>query len=245
MPRFAAALAILISMLSSLACCCPAAFQKPIVINPPPVIVQQPPIDVQPPQQQAPQPRNPPAVAGAPRTFDLIPIIDLNWDVVDGVGKWRIQDNKLYCDEGNFVPRVQVPYIPPEEYDFAVTFSQPALRNGVSLIIPKPAGGSFYWAVGFNGGDGHGFDADRGANFPKLVQPNLTYVATAQIRRDSVKGLLNGKPLTEHRGDLSTLKNDMWRQMKNDRLLGVACDDPCTFHRIQITEIKGTGKAAR
>ncbi len=244
MPRLATAAAAVISLASSLACCCPAGFQKPIVINAPPVAVQ-PPVAEQPPQPAAPQPRKPPAVAGAPRTFDLIPIIDLQWDVVDGAGKWRVQDNKLYCDEGHFVPRVQIPYVPPQEYDFAVTFSQPALRNGVSLIMPKAAGGMFYWAVGFNGGAGYGFDADRGLNIPQLIQPGMTYTTTVQVRRDRVRCLLNGKQLTEHRGDLGALRIDSWRQMKNERLLGVACDDPCIFHRIQIVEINGTGRASR
>ena len=47
---------------------------------------------------------------------------------------------------GSFVPRVQFPYQPPQEYDYVVTFLQPGLRNGISLIMPNPNGGSFVMA---------------------------------------------------------------------------------------------------
>ena len=243
MYRLGAILAGICSMAASLACCCPAALNRPIVVQPPaqPIAVQQPPVKKEP---AAPQPKKPPAVAGAPRTFNLIPIIDLQWDIVDGQGKWQKQGKELKCVEGNFVPRVQVPYSPPEEYDFVVTFSQPELRNGVSLIVPKPDGGMFYWAVGFNNGNGYGFDSDRGANLQNLIQVNQQFTTTVQIRKTGVTTLVNGKTLIQNQ-DVRALNVDDWRRMKNDRILGVACDDPCTFHRIQIVEITGNGKASR
>jgi len=243
MTRLSAILLALVSLASSVACCCPARMIRPPVIAPPPVVVQAP-VEPNPPKKELPQPGRPPAVAGKGRTYDLIPIIDLQWDVVDGAGKWQLQGKQLKCVEGNFVPRVQVPYIPPQEYDFTVTFSQPALRNGVSLIIPKPGGGTFYWAVGFHDGDGYGFDSDRGANIAKLIQPNVQYVTSVQVRKGTVRTLLDGKILLENNNP-AALTSDDWRRMKNDRLLGIACDDPCTFHRIQITEITGSGKPAR
>ena len=244
MPRVAGLFTSVVAVLSSLACCCPGAFQpRPIVFAPPPIVVPQPPIEQ---KVAAPQPAAPPAVG--PRTFDLIPIVDLQWDVVDGQGKWRLQDKKLVCTEGNFVPRVQIPYIPPEEYDFIVTFSQPGLRNGVSLIMPKPGGGMFFWYVGINNGNGYGFSANPapiGGEIPKLIQANTVHVTTVQVRRDGVKGVIGGKTYVDHRTDFRDLQSDHWRQMKNDRLLGVACDDPATFHRIQILEITGSGRPSR
>lgn len=247
MARVGVVLTSLVALFSSLACCCPAAFRgRPIVIAPPPIVIQEPPPPIVQPKPVAPQPAAPPKTG--PRTSDLIPIIDLQFDVVDGQGKWQLQDKKLLCTEGHFVPRVQVPYMPPEEYDFSVTFSQPGLRNGVSLIMPKPGGGMFYWYVGQNNGSGYGFaaqPANKGGDIQKLIQVNTVYVTTVQVRRNGVKGLLAGKVLVDHPTDFNDLITDNWRQMKNDRLLGVACDDPATFHRIQIVEITGDGKAAR
>jgi hypothetical protein len=243
MERLGLVFSILIGFIGSLGCCCPAVVRnRPIVIAPPPIVLPPPP-ELNP---VAPQPANPP-LAGA-RTFDLIPIVDLNWDVVDGKGKWRLENNKLLCTEGNFVPRVQIPYVPPAEYDFSVTFAQPGLRNGISLIMPKPGGGMFFWYLGINGGSGYGFAADpanKGGEIPGLVKVNAIHVTTVQVRQGGVKGYLDGKLLLDHRTDFRDLKSDNWREMKNQRLLGVACDDPATFHRIQIVEITGNGKASR
>ena len=250
MARAGHILAALIALAGSLGCCCPAfAPNRPIVIQPPPVVLEAPPVVVEPPREQkpvAPQPAMP-AVAG-PRTFDLISIIDLKWDVVDGPTKWQMQGNQLQCIEGNFVPRVQIPYVPPIEYDFIVSFSQPALRNGISLIMPKPGGGMFFWYLGSNGGSGYGFSADpanKGGDVPGLIKANTTHVTAVQVRQGGVKAFVDGKQLLEHRTDFRDLKSDNWRQMRNERLLGVACDDPATFHRIQIVEVTGNGKAAR
>src|SRR5262249_18043696 len=79
------------------------------------------------------------------RVYNLIPLIDTNRDVLHG--SWRIENNQLRCDTTHFVPRVQIPYRPPEEYDFLVTFTQPNLRNGINLIMPNKHGGTFFWCV--------------------------------------------------------------------------------------------------
>src|SRR5262249_35040620 len=61
---------------------------------------------------------------------DLLTIIDPQKD--GGGRRWEMVNNQLHCKEGNFRPRLEIPYIPPQEYDFIVQFSQPKLRNGIS-----------------------------------------------------------------------------------------------------------------
>ena len=121
-------------------------------------------------------PRQPPPPEGRPgkTTVDLIPFIDPRKDSVHG--KWLVHENVLHCNDQHFVPRIQIPYRPPEEYDFVVTFSQPALRNGISLVMPKPGGdGWFFWHVGGAGGS-IGFGTQTEAiRVKEPTKPNRVY----------------------------------------------------------------------
>ena len=189
-----------------------------------------------------PQPESPPAVAGK-KTIDLIPLFDQKKDVV--YGKWVVVKNTLHCNDMSNVPRIQFPYEPGQEYDFRVTFSQPALRNGISLVMPNPKGGMFYFGFGFHGGwryDLHGFNF--GTN-PSGLAANKAYTVTVQVRREGVKALLDGKELMDHKTDFRDLTCDSYRDMPNKKYLALACDDPTVFHYVQVVEITGAGKVAR
>jgi hypothetical protein len=192
----------------------------------------------------APQPQRP-AVADGKPVIDLIPLIDPVRDTVHG--RWAVAMNVLHCNDMHLVPRIQIPYRPPEEYDFIVTFSQSSLRNGISLIMPNPRGGAFFWAIGFGTGTEYCFhgDPDKGGRIEGLIQPNKTYTTTVQVRRDGVTGLLDGKVLLRHKTDFRDLTCDEWREMRDTTILGVACDDPTVFHYVQVVEITGKGKKLR
>ena len=55
--------------------------------------------------------------------------------------------------------------------------------------------------------------------------------------------LLDGRLLINHPTNFGDLTNDGWHKLPHDRVLGVGCDDPTTFHRISILEVTGKGKA--
>jgi len=191
------------------------------------------------------QPAPPVGVPGK-KMVDLIGYLNPTRDAIDG-RRWTIANNALHCPEGNFVPRIQIPYQPPEEYDFLVTFSQPGLRNGISLIMPNPNGGSFFWFLGSNGGTDYGFasNPNKEGRVPGLIQPNTAYTTTVQVRRTGVKGLLDGKELLSHQTNFRDLTCDGWRTIPDTRLLAVACDDPTVFHHVRVVEITGRGKRIR
>lgn len=191
-----------------------------------------------------PQPPPPPGVAGK-TTIDLIPLIDPAQDTVHG--KWKVANNVLHCNDRGLVPRIQMPYQPPEEYDFTVTFSQPSLRNGISLVMPRPGGGSFFWFVGNRQGAGFGFSLkiSEGRDLPKRLEVKRCYTTTAQIRKDRIRGLVDGEVLLDHPTDFRDLTSDSWRRLRDASVLAVACDDPTVFHYVRVTEITGAGKRLR
>src|SRR5262249_12669609 len=154
-------------------------------------------------------------------------------DALDG-RRWAVVNKALHCNDGSFVPRIEIPYQPPEEYDFIVTFSQPGLRNGISLIMPNPRGGSFFWYLGGNGAQ-YGFYANpsKGGRTKGLIEANKAYTTTVQVRRDGVRGLLNDRELVQYKTDFRDLTCDDWRRIRNSNLLAVGCDDPTVFHHVR------------
>jgi hypothetical protein len=189
------------------------------------------------------------AEGGKIRRYTLIPLIDTNKDVLHGT--WRIDNNnQLRCESSHFVPRVQIPYRPPEEYDFVVTFSQPNLRNGINLIMPNKHGGSFFWTVSSENGTAYCLSINGSNNQTKLpascvIQPNTVHTTVVQVRRDGVKGYLDGVLIRQHLTDFSDLKVDGWRETKEKSVLAIGCDEPTVFHAIHVIEITGTGGRTR
>ena len=186
----------------------------------------------------------PPGVAGK-KTFDLIPLIDPQRDAVEN-RKWAIRNNVPLRRRAP-MPRVQIPYQPPQEYDFTVVFSQPALRNGIAMIMPNPNGGSFFWYLGAGHGSQFGFHANpnKGGDQPGLVQANVACTTTVQVRKNSVRGLVNGNVMVALNTDYRDLTCDNWRNLPDKSALGLACDDVTAFHFVQITEITGQGRRTR
>jgi hypothetical protein len=193
------------------------------------------------------------AVAQAPKKkapanrpeIELIPLIDIDKDVVRG--KWHIEKGELHCEDMNFVPRVQIPYLPPPEYDFIVSFRQPKLRNGISLVMPNPNGGSFFWFVGNGSGTAYGFfrtPYNQGIQ-KDLIRPDTVHTTVVEVRDETVRGLVDGKEMLKLQTDFSELSADSWRQLKDVRLLAVACDDPTVFTSIRLVEVSGKGKKIR
>jgi hypothetical protein len=179
------------------------------------------------------------------KTVDLIPLVTLEKDVVRG--RRLVADDVLHCNDSSFVPRIQFPYRPPEEYDFIVTFSQYDLRNGISLIMPNPKGGSFFWYLGSGDGREYGFwsNPKKGGQSRGLIKAKRAYTTVVQVRKDGVRGLLDGKELVHLRTDFHDLTCDDWRKIRDTTRLAVACDDPTVFHYVRVVEINGSGKSGR
>src|SRR5262249_31707003 len=170
------------------------------------------------------------------------PLADTRRDAVEGT--WAVSHNALHT-RGGLVPRLQFPYEPPAEYDFVVTFSQPAPGNGVFLIMPNPKGGdSFYWVIGKQMGARFELSTKPpiGGQKPGLIKRDTPCTTVVEVRRTGVRALLNGVELVDYKTDFADLKTDVFQRLNNAERLGVGCDDATVFHYVQVVEITGRGE---
>ncbi|HLW65747.1 MAG TPA: hypothetical protein VKS79_10545 [Gemmataceae bacterium] len=183
------------------------------------------------------------------KEVNLINLLDLSKDIADGNNKWRVDKNVLSCVEGNFWPRVQFPYQPPQDYDYSITFAQNRLRNGVALIMPNRLGGMFSVIVGSKNGNAYRLFWGNDNNMPGLIRPGVKYSFTAQVRKDAIKVYLREEGMKERKigelDDIRKLKNEgNWSKIEPG-VVGLSADDPCTFFSVQITEYGKPGKKLR
>lgn len=192
------------------------------------------------------------AVARQPRRqVNLLAMIDLQKDIIRG--NWTIVEGALQCPRGHMVPTVRIPFELPEEYDVSFVFSQPRFRNGVGVLLPNRHGGVFSvyaledrgssYGISVHGQIGRGNPTNR--EYPGVAQPNQMYKAVAQVRKGSVKLLINDKLVASYEGDFSALKTGAFHDLKNGEQFAVFCDDPTTFRSIELVEVNGEGKPLR
>jgi hypothetical protein len=98
------------------------------------------------------------AVAAAPRTVDLIPLIDADKDAVNGI--WKSSDGAITSDNSQYA-RLRIPYEPPEEYDFQIEFIRSSGNECVAQMF-RHSGHSCMWNMGGDGNTICGFTLIEG-----------------------------------------------------------------------------------
>ena len=185
------------------------------------------------------------------RVVDLVPLFENNAKYVVR-GTWRVSDGKLFCDSKGLCPRIGVPYKLPEEYDLRIEWSQPTLRNGVFVGLSQNGHG-FDFGVETVAGRPGGFtaifgrDVNDSKNTTRFVSNGLEreehYTMLVQVRRNSVTGYLNGEMKATYKTtDFAEFTPGPFRQVKDESICYIGCDDPTVFYRVELVEITGTGK---
>jgi hypothetical protein len=192
----------------------------------------------------------PVTTAGA---INLLKLVDLTKDVVSS--SWKQKGDGVASDNGA-TARLEIPYEPPAEYDFKVTFIRNEGAADVFLTLTK-GGRSFNWVVGILNNSHAGFGLYRGQWFPDNTYagattiPNIltngrTYTTLVQVRKDGVKGYLDGKLIKELKDPYPDLVSHELQRMKSESILGVGSYlSATTFLKMELIEVTGKGKKTR
>jgi len=182
-----------------------------------------------------------------PRT----PLIEPLRDSVKG--KWQRQKDGLSCGKGRSL--IEIPYQPPDEYDFRISFTRLQGEFQVVQLLVR-SGKPFAWVMGSGiGGLRFGFESvygkrmDNGGNATLDREPlknGQRYTAEVRVRSGVVSAFLDGKLIREHKTDYSDMSRAHEYDLRDNSLVGLfAWDNPTIFHAVEIIEITGRGKKTR
>jgi hypothetical protein len=191
------------------------------------------------------------ATSGGGSVVDLLHLIDVAKDTV--AGTWTLKGDALVSD-GTEGSRMECPYEPPAEYDFKIVF----IRNEGALDVLQSLtrnGKSFLWSMSC--GPHYGFgdfkgrwvafdDCQGGVILSSGIINGKTHTSLVQVRKDGVKGFLDGKLIKELKDPYADLGPHDGLRLRKETLLGVGSyRSPTSFLKIEVLEISGKGKKLR
>ena len=184
--------------------------------------------------------------AAQSRWTELLNLVDPERDTV--AGNWTLTDGKLIVDETPSA-RISLPYQPPAEYDFLIEFSVSKDSPCIAQLISKGQV-PFTWSM--NAGnprrcrlediDGHSVIGNTTLRPAHPFKPGKKYISIVEVRKGSVRCLINGQLIAEHKTDYGDLSRNQKWTMPDELRLGLGTwQGPTTFHRIAVREISGKG----
>ncbi len=185
--------------------------------------------------------------------IDLVALVDPKRDGV--VGEWSRGPDGLKVRKGG-AHKLQIPYEPAEEYDLEIEFSFGEDDSYHSFFaILSAQGQSFAWMVGAGGkakqiagfsrldGKLPGEQTEASAPLAAAFEKGRRYRSRVEVRRHSLRGLLDNEELVRWSGDFKRLSLADPTAFSDPLALGLSTSNwAITFHEIKVREVTGTGK---
>ncbi|MDB5333404.1 MAG: hypothetical protein JWP03_4555 [Phycisphaerales bacterium] len=193
------------------------------------------------------------SAADPTRVVNLLPLIDARRDAIGG--DWKFVNRELVTDGGKWCS-LRIPYEPPTEYDFRVSFTRVQGNGAVAQLISRSSRGCA-WIMGWRGNTVCGLDmiggqgADGDLNPTHDVRQSVltngrVHVSLMQIRKDSITTFLDGKVITKFKTDYSNVGGirDRWGEFSTKTpAIGLGSENSqVVFHSADLTPVSGTGR---
>jgi hypothetical protein len=203
-------------------------------VLPPVPIVAVPPAVVAPPGTTAPTGRSLPGPS-----VELLPLVQLPRDKVQGNWSWKGSTLSLKIGGGPG-SRVQIPYTPAgDEYDLTLTARHAWEPRKVSVIVGLVAGGrQIYCRVGRQSAGISDGDAGRAPNLAEYAELPMEqpFTIVCSVRKDSVRVRFNDRQVYEFQGDFGQLVGPEIKVPRLDQFfLSSDIDAAFDFNSLRIT----------
>lgn len=193
---------------------------------------------------------NSPPAYGAGKEVDLLALVEVEKDVPERGGKWLLREGKL-CSDSTAQARVELPYIPPEEYDLQVTFSR-EVGDGPVVVLLTGMDKAFGLSLDARGhvarfeAVNHKLKKDNPTSVPCTLGNGQKYVVTVQVRKDKVTALLDGKPLCRFAGEAEELSRASGWKLGHAHTLGLGAQhSEVRFGPVKLVELGAGGEGGK
>lgn len=194
----------------------------------------------------------PPVVAplNAVRTVNLLRLIDPTHDTMTGT--WKLATGEFapqLTSDATQHARLNIPYEPPQEYDFRVDFTRTGGDNCMAQMFThhNPCCLVLYgWkgtVSGFQQVNGQSAERNSTAVHDLPTSNGQRHTSIIKVRKNAIEAWLDGNLITRYDTNGDDLGAKDWRI---DSPLGVGSQlSPTIFHTIELTEITGQGHPLR
>ena len=190
-------------------------------------------------------------------TIDLLALVDVKRDAIEGdwtqsVAGLTVKPISGHADKFGQA-RLQLPYLPPAEYDFEMEFTTTGGVNQVCQILSSHLR-EFSWSLNGGSGDGtrvcgfEGFDGkptskmtETSARMDRELETGRRYRSRVEVRQDGLRGFLDDKTLVDWKGDFKHLSDGGNSKLHDVFHLGLRSARDVIFHRVTVREVSGIG----
>jgi serine/threonine protein kinase len=182
--------------------------------------------------------------------LDLLALVDLERDRVKG--EWKKDGGTLVCYE-EFGARIEIPYLPPEEYELTVESERVSAVNTFVLGLVSgsrpfnvmldynPGENAFHSALEIV--DGQNFAANETSRAGRVLPERGRFTVVCTVGRGEVTVQVDGKQVIDWCGDVSRLSPNAYWKTPHDQVLfvgGYLCS--YRIHRLELKALTGVGR---
>ena len=143
---------------------------------------------------------------------DLLKLIDPARDTVEGT--WTLEKGVLVCAEKRSWARLQIPYIPPDEYDLTIVAERVEGLEAINIGLVRGEA-QFHSVVdgwkatmsGLSTVDGKWANRNETTRRGQLLKNGRSSVVVCSVRKEGVSMTVDGNLIFDWKGDYSRLGN--------------------------------------